>query len=487
MLFNSIEYAIFLPIVFVLYWFVFKKNIRLQNIFLIIVSSIFYAWWDWRFLSLLFILIIVSYFVGLALNHQYSLNKRKTLILFGLLVNVGVLGFFKYYNFFIDSFNSAFTIFGTGINLTSLNIILPLGISFYTFKIIGYTIDVYNKKIEAEKDFIAYAAFISFFPQLLAGPIERASNLLPQFHKNRIFEYDKAKDGLRQILWGLFKKIVIADNAAVQVNFIFNNYESLNGSTLLLGAIYFAFQIYGDFSGYSDIAIGTGRLFGFDQMKNFAFPYFAKNIKEFWQNWHISLSNWLRDYIFLPLSYSFTRKLFKRKYFGLRSDKIVYTFSITVTFLVCGLWHGANWTFIIWGLLFAVYLVFSMYTKNIRARIKKFLFINQIHFISVFLTFCFTTLAWIFFRADNVYQAISYIDKMFSATLFSSPGRSRMITMIPLILILIIVEWIQRKKQHGLEIDRIRFTAMRWAIYYTVILAILNFSTSQQQFIYFQF
>jgi len=484
MLFNSIEYAIFLPIVFILYWFVFKKNIRLQNIFLIIVSFIFYAWWDWRFLSLLFILIIVSYFVGLALIHQDSLNKRKTLILFGILVNVGVLGFFKYYNFFVDSFNSAFTLLGTSINLTSLNIILPLGISFYTFKIIGYTIDVYNKKIETEKDFIAYAAFISFFPQLLAGPIERASNLLSQFHKSRIFEYDKAKDGLRQILWGLFKKIVIADNAAVQVNFIFDNYESLNGSTLLLGAIYFAFQIYGDFSGYSDIAIGTGRLFGFYQMKNFAFPYFAKNIKEFWQNWHISLSNWLRDYIFLPLSYSLTRKLINKKYFSLRSDKIVYTFSITVTFLVCGLWHGANWTFIIWGLLFAVYLVFSIYTKNIRASIKKHLFINRMPFISILITFCFSTLGWIFFRADNLTQAYSYINHMFSVSLFSIPKQRDTIL---LIIILIIIEWIQRKKQHGLEIDSIRLTTMRWVIYYTVILSILNFGASQQQFIYFQF
>jgi len=249
MLFNSIDFAIFLPIVFILYWFVFQKNLKAQNIFLIIVSSVFYAWWDWRFLSLLFILIIVSYFVGLALIHQDSSNKRRTLFLISILVNVGVLGFFKYYNFFVDSFNSAFTILGTGINLTSLNIILPLGISFYIFKILGYSIDVYNRKLKPEKDFIAFSAFVSFFPQLLAGPIERATNLLPQFNKRRIFEYDKAADGLRQILWGLFKKLVIADNAAIQVNFIFNNYESLNGSTLLLGVFYFAFQIYGDFSG----------------------------------------------------------------------------------------------------------------------------------------------------------------------------------------------------------------------------------------------
>ena len=487
MLFNSIDYAIFLPIVFILYWFIFQKNIRLQNIFLIIVSYFFYGWWDWRFLALLFIITLVSYFVGLGLAQQDNQTKRKALISVGLLVNIGILGFFKYYNFFLDSFVEAFSFFGTNINAGSLDIVLPLGISFYTFKIMGYSIDVYNRKFEPEKDFIAFTAFVSFFPQLLAGPIERASNLLPQFHKSRIFEYDKAKDGLRQILWGLFKKIVIADNAAIQVNFIFNNYDSLNGSTLLLGAIYFAFQIYGDFSGYSDIAIGTGRLFGFDQMKNFAFPYFSKNIKEFWQNWHISLSTWFRDYLFLPLSYSLTRKLSRRKYFGLRTDKVVYAIGIIITFLLCGLWHGANWTFVIWGLLHGIYLVYGLITKDFRKRVKKSLFLERIPFISVFITFVLSTFAWIFFRADNLAHAFSYIKQMLSVSLFSSPGSSRMITMIPLIIILIIIEWIQRKKQHGLEIDGIKYTALRWAVYYTVILAILNFGGSQQQFIYFQF
>lgn len=484
MLFNSIDFAIFLPIVFILYWFVFQKNLKAQNIFLIIVSSIFYAWWDWRFLSLLFILIIVSYFVGLALILQDSSNKRRTLILISILVNVGVLGFFKYYNFFVDSFNSAFTILGTGINLTSLNIILPLGISFYIFKILGYSIDVYNRKLKPEKDFIAFSAFVSFFPQLLAGPIERATNLLPQFNKRRIFEYDKAADGLRQILWGLFKKLVIADNAAIQVNFIFNNYESLNGSTLLLGVFYFAFQIYGDFSGYSDIAIGTGRLFGFNQMKNFAFPYFSRNIKEFWQNWHISLSTWFRDYIFLPLAYSLTRKLSLKKYFGIRSDKIIYAIGITITFLLCGLWHGANWTFVMWGLFYAVYLVFALFTKDLRKRIRKILFVERIPFLSVLTTFALTTFAWIFFRADNVTQAFNYIKQIFSISLFSIPGQRGT---LPLILILIVVEWMQRKKQHGLEIESIKYTTLRWAIYYIVIIVIFNFGGSQQQFIYFQF
>lgn len=484
MLFNSIEYAIFLPIVFILYWFVFQKILKLQNIFLIIVSYLFYGWWDWRFLSLLFITTLVSYFVGLGLASQDNQTKRKILIFASLVVNIGILGFFKYYNFFLDSFITTFAFFGTDITSRSLEIVLPLGISFYIFKILSYSIDVYNGKLESEKDFIAFAAFVGFFPQLLAGPIERAGNLLPQFHKRRIFEYDKARDGLRQILWGLFKKIVIADNAAIQVNFIFNNYESLDGSTLLLGVFYFAFQIYGDFSGYSDIAIGTGRLLGFSQMRNFAFPYFSKNIKEFWQSWHISLSTWFRDYLFLPLSYSLTRKLSQKKYFGLRSDKVIYTIGITVTFLLCGLWHGANWTFVLWGFLYAFYLVFALFTKNLRKKIKKNILINKVSFVSILATFNLTTFAWIFFRADNVNQALNYIQQMFSSSLFSVPERRGI---IPLIIILVAIEWIQRKKQHGLELDEIKFTTMRWAIYYIVILAIFNFGGSQQQFIYFQF
>lgn len=484
MLFNSIEYAIFIPFVFILYWFVFNKNIRRQNIFLIIVNFIFYAWWDWRFLSLLFILILLSYFTGLVIIHQESLTKKRTLIFLSILANIGVLGFFKYYNFFVDSFNSAFSIFGTGINLASLNIILPLGISFYIFKIIGYIIDVYNKKVEAENNFIVYTAFISFFPQLLAGPIERASNLIPQFHNTRIFEYTKAKDGLRQILWGLFKKIVIADNAADQVNFIFNNYESLNGSTLLLGAIYFAFQIYGDFSGYSDIAIGTGRLFGFNQMKNFTFPYFSTTVKEFWQSWHISLSNWFRDFLFLPIAYSLTRKLSRKRYLGLQTDKVVYGISILITFLLCGLWHGANWTFVIWGLLHGIYLFSGLISKNFRKKLKKSLFLERIPFLSVLTTFILSTFAWIFFRADSVYQAFSYLNKMFSAALFTSPERIRA---LPLVLLLLFIEWIQRNKQHCLKIDFIKSTPVRWVIYFIIILLILNYGGTQQQFIYFQF
>jgi alginate O-acetyltransferase complex protein AlgI len=293
MLFNSIDFAIFLPITFLLYWFVTNKNLKAQNILVVIASYVFYGWWDWRFLSLIIFSTVVDYTVGIKLKNEDNQLKRKVLLWTSILVNLGFLGFFKYYNFFLDNFIAAFSFFGTEIKANSLNIILPVGISFYTFQTLSYTIDVYKRKLEPTKDFIVFSAFVSFFPQLVAGPIERATNLLPQFYSKRNFDYSKAVDGLRQILWGLFKKIVIADNCAEYANQIFNNSADMNGSTLILGALFFTFQIYGDFSGYSDIAIGTSRLFGFDLMRNFAFPYFSRDIAEFWRRWHISLSFYL--------------------------------------------------------------------------------------------------------------------------------------------------------------------------------------------------
>ena len=291
MLFNSIDFAIFLPIVFILYWFVTNKNLKLQNFLIVAASYLFYGWWDWRFLSLILFSTLIDYSIGRRLSNEKNQTKRKVLLWTSLLVNLGFLGFFKYYNFFLDNFVTAFSFFGHQINPQGLNIILPVGISFYTFQTLSYTIDVYKRKLKPTKDFIAFAAFVSFFPQLVAGPIERATNLLPQFYKKRTFDYDKAVDGLRQILWGLFKKIVIADNCAEYANQIFNNSADMNGSTLVLGALFFTFQIYGDFSGYSDIAIGTSRLFGFNLKQNFAFPYFSRDIAEFWRRWHNSLSN----------------------------------------------------------------------------------------------------------------------------------------------------------------------------------------------------
>ena len=344
MFFNSIDFAIFLPIVFFLYWFVVNKNLKLQNFLIVVASYLFYGWWDWRFLSLIVFSTLIDYSVGVRLSKEENISKRKILLWISIIVNLGFLGFFKYYNFFLDNFITAFSFFGTSINVQGLNIILPVGISFYTFQTLSYTIDVYKRKLEPTKDFIAFASFVSFFPQLVAGPIERATNLLPQFYKKRNFEYDKAVDGLRQILWGLFKKMVVADNSAKIANEIFNNSADYSGSTLVLGAIFFTFQIYGDFSGYSDIAIGTSRLFGFNLKQNFAFPYFSRDIAEFWRRWHISLSTWFRDYLYIPLG-------------GSRGGTWMKVRNTFIIFIVSGFWHGANWTFIVWGVLNALYFL----------------------------------------------------------------------------------------------------------------------------------
>ena len=344
MLFNSIEFAFFLPIVFILYWFVFNKKLKTQNILLLVSSYVFYGWWDWRFLFLILFSSFIDFVLGIKLSKSESKLNRKLLLLTSVAVNIGFLGFFKYYNFFAESFANAFTFFGQSINPERLNIILPVGISFYTFQTLSYTIDVYKNKLKPTTNVISFFAFVSFFPQLVAGPIERATNLLPQFYKKRTFKYVAAVDGMRQILLGLFKKIVIADNCATLVNTIFDNPENFSGSTLFVGAVLFAFQIYGDFSGYSDIAIGTARLFGFNLMKNFALPYFSRDIAEFWRRWHISLSTWFRDYVYIPLG-------------GSRGSLSLQIRNIFIIFIVSGFWHGANWTFIVWGALHALFYI----------------------------------------------------------------------------------------------------------------------------------
>ncbi|PCJ95903.1 MAG: membrane-bound O-acyltransferase family protein [Flavobacteriaceae bacterium] len=480
MLFNSLDFAIFLPIVFVLYWFVIGKNLNLQNLLIVIASYIFYGWWDWRFLSLILFSTIIDYSVGVWLSNEKNKLKRKILLWTSILVNLGFLGFFKYYNFFLDNFITAFSFFGAEIQSNSLNIILPVGISFYTFQTLSYTIDVYKRKLEPTKNFIAFSAFVSFFPQLVAGPIERATNLLPQFYKQRKFDYNRAVDGLRQILWGLFKKVVIADNCAKYANIIFDNSSEYSGSTLVLGALFFAFQIYGDFSGYSDIAIGTSRLFGFDLMKNFAFPYFSRDIAEFWRRWHISLSTWFRDYLYIPLG-------------GSRGGTWMKVRNTFIIFIVSGFWHGANWTFIIWGALNALYFLpllllnKNRVNTNVVAKGKYLPTLKE--FLNIIITFGLTLLAWIFFRAENVSDALNYIKNIFSMSLFTKPDVFPLIT-ISLLLMFTMVEWIQRERAHGLEIKigRIYFSRpIRWAIYGGIIILIFSFGGSKQEFIYFQF
>jgi D-alanyl-lipoteichoic acid acyltransferase DltB (MBOAT superfamily) len=476
MLFNSIEFVIFFPLVFVIYWFVVNGKLKNQNLLLLISSYIFYGWWDWRFLSLIVFSSIVDFIVGRRLNKTENHLWRKLLLLTSIIVNLGFLGFFKYYNFFAESFSDAFTLFGSHLDVSRLNIILPVGISFYTFQTLSYSIDVYKRKVEPTKDVIAFFAFVSFFPQLVAGPIERASNLLPQFYKKRIFSYHESVDGMRQVLWGLFKKIVIADNAAIYANDIFNNYELKSGSDLLLGAVYFAFQIYGDFSGYSDIAIGTSRVFGFNLKQNFAFPYFSRDIAEFWRRWHISLSSWFRDYLYFPLGGSK----------GGISMKIRNTLII---FIVSGFWHGANWTFIVWGFLNALYfiplLLLQKNRVNTNTVAEGVLFPSVREFFQIGTTFFLTLIAWVFFRSTSVESAGLYLYKMFSKSLFEFPSVD--IKPLGLICLLLIVEWFQREKQHGLDMSGINITVIRWLIYLLVFGLILFFGASSQPFIYFQF
>jgi D-alanyl-lipoteichoic acid acyltransferase DltB (MBOAT superfamily) len=481
-LFNSIDFAIFLPIVFILYWFVSNNNLKLQNLLIVAASYVFYGWWDWRFLSLIIFSTIVDYTVGRMLGSAVGSFKRKALLWTSILVNLGFLGFFKYYNFFLDNFTAAFSFFGSEISASSLQIVLPVGISFYTFQTLSYTIDVYRKKLEPTHDIISFAAFVSFFPQLVAGPIERATNLLPQFYSRRTFEYSKAVDGLRQILWGLFKKIVIADNCAMFANQIFDNSAELNGSTLVLGALFFTFQIYGDFSGYSDIAIGTARLFGFNLMQNFAFPYFSRDIAEFWRRWHISLSTWFRDYLYIPLGGSR----------GGTSMKIRNTFII---FIVSGFWHGANWTFIVWGALNALYFLPLLLTNNNRNHLgivsEGSLLPTVKEIFQMLTTFGLTVVAWIFFRAESVQHAIEYITGIASLSLFEAPeisGSLRAAMTLTLIVVFSIVEWIGRENKYAIEHLGARWNRpVRYALYYAIILTILTLGGRQQEFIYFQF
>jgi len=477
MLFNSIGFFIFLPICFVLYWAFFAKQVKPRNFFILVISYVFYGWWDWRYLFLMSFCSLVSFGCGAWIERAQKPSTRKIALAVGVGLPLMVLGVYKYYDFFVVNFVSAFASVGISLDIRTLHIILPVGISFFTFQAVGYTIDVYRKDIGASRDPIAFLAFISFFPQLVAGPIERASNLLPQFATPRPFDRASAADGLRQMLWGLFKKVVVADTCAQHVNAIFDNAEHMPSLTLAWGAVLFAFQIYCDFSGYSDIAIGCARLFGFSLMRNFAFPYFSRDMAEFWRRWHISLSTWFRDYLYVPLG-------------GSRGTLAMNVRNTFIIFIVSGFWHGANWTFIIWGALNAIYFLPLLLTGSNRKYIGTIAqgrwLPSLVELFRMGLTFLLTCLAWIFFRSATVGDALGYIHRIFSFTkgdplpLIEPPA-------LPLIMILVLVEWVQREKQHGLEMgDRIpRF--VRWAIYSVLLFGIIQLGTEDSAFIYFQF
>ncbi len=486
MLFNSFSFAIFLPVVFILYWFVTNKDLKLQNLLLLASSYFFYACWDYRFLFLLIFSTLLDYFTGIKMSEAANRNKKKFWFWLSIIINLGFLGIFKYYNFFAASFAEALSNLGLHVNVWTLKVILPVGISFYTFHGLSYVIDIYNDKIKPEKNYIDYAVFVSFFPLLVAGPIERATHLLPQIKKQRSFDYSKAIDGLRQILWGLFKKIVIADTCADFANIIFSNPDGFNGSTLLLGALFFTFQIYCDFSGYSDIALGTARLFGIELLRNFAFPYFSRDIAEFWRRWHISLSTWFRDYLYIPLG-------------GSKGGTWMKVRNTFIIFLVSGFWHGANWTFIIWGALNAIYFLPLLLLNSNRTNLetvaqgKMFPTIKEIFQMSI--TFFLTVLAWIFFRAASVTQAVNYIATIFSKSLFKIPDKNAFIgsntnpiVTVFLILFFLMIEWLGREQQYAIQQMGLKwYKPVRWAFYYVLVIALFLFMGKEQQFIYFQF
>lgn len=483
MLFNSCEYAIFLPIVFLLYWFVFdyalrncKHQLCLQNLFIVVVSYIFYGWWNWRFLLLIAFTSLCSWGSGLLIansgdtppcDHSY----KKIWLGLNIVINLIILGAFKYYNFFVDSFCS---LFGLVSSSFAISLILPVGISFYTFQALSYSIDVYRGNIQPTKDPVAFFAYVSFFPQLVAGPIERATNLLPQFLSKRHFDYTSAVDGMRQILWGLFKKLVVADNCAVFVNNVFENSGSSSGSTLLLAAILFSFQIYGDFSGYSDIAIGTSKLFGIRLMRNFNVPYFSRDIAEFWRRWHISLTTWFRDYIYIPLG-------------GSRVSQIKIIRNTFIIFLTSGLWHGANWTFVSWGAYHALlFMPLILLGKN-----RKYMDSATWHDApKMIITFFFVMIGWIIFRVDNISDFFPYLRGMWDwdtlrvcyRFFYSQSVRPASWP----IIVMLVIEWLNRTKNHCFDISNVP-SLIRVPLYWLVIIGIILFSGQNQTFIYFQF
>jgi alginate O-acetyltransferase complex protein AlgI len=482
MLFNSVSFALFLPIVFFLYWFVAKREVRFQNIILLVSSYFFYACWDWRFLFLLIASTSLDYYTGLKIFDASTKENKRFWLWLSIAINFGFLGIFKYYNFFAASFVDALSALGLKADLESINVILPVGISFYTFHGLSYVIDLYKDKIKPERDIINYSVFVCFFPLLVAGPIERATHLLPQIIKKREFDYSQALDGLKQILWGLFKKMVIADNCATYVNLIFKDASDYSGSTLVLGAFFFSFQIYCDFSGYSDIALGTARLFGIELLRNFAFPYFSRDIAEFWRRWHISLSSWFRDYLYIPLG-------------GSRGGKWIAVRNMFIIFLVSGFWHGANWTFLAWGTLHAIYfmplLLMNRNRNHIAIVAKGKTFPNLKELFSMFITFGLTMFAWIFFRAESIANALSYSKGIFSYDLFNQPyflGIKEAAITLLFIVLLVFVEWKGREQEYAIKTIASKWwKPFQWGFYYVIALLIFLFGSKSQEFIYFQF
>lgn len=478
MLFNSFEFLIFLPVVFLLYWFVFNKHLKWQNALVLFASYFFYGWWSWKFMGLLMVSTVLDYLYGFWVASP-NRKKAKLFLWLSIINNLGILCIFKYYNFFAVQLQSLLDIFGLHVNPILLNVALPIGISFYTFHGMSYVFDIYRGDQKPVRNFVDYAVFVSFFPLLVAGPIERANHLLPQVQRRRVFDYNQAVEGCRLILWGMFKKVVIADSLAVTVDEIFKNYTSHSGATLILGAIAFSFQIYGDFSGYSDIALGTAKLFGFELLSNFKFPYFSRDVAEFWRRWHISLSSWFRDYLYIPLG-------------GSKNGRYKAVRNTFIIFLVSGFWHGASWNFISWGFIHACgFLPLLLLNRNRRHLSEVVAFDRKLPNLSelwqMLRTFVFVTVAWIFFRADGMSNALGYIQHMMSSIakqpsqfLVLPEGKSVFIYIAPLI----IGDWYLRRDERKLK--TMNSVVMFFVYMLLAALIVYNFSTDSN-FIYFQF
>ncbi len=477
MLFNSLEFLVFLPVVFLLYWFVFNKSLKWQNLLILLSSYFFYGWWDWKFMGLLFLCTFMDYTFGFWVASSDQ-ARAKLFLWLSIVSNLGVLCIFKYYNFFAIQIQQGFELLGFNTNPLLLSIVLPIGISFYTFHGMSYVFDIYRGRQTPVTSFIDYAVFVSFFPLLVAGPIERANHLLPQVQKNRLFKYTQAEAGCRLILWGMFKKVVIADSLAGTVNHIFENYQDQNGLTLLIGAIAFSFQIYGDFSGYSDIAIGTAKLFGFELLSNFKFPYFSRDIAEFWRRWHISLSTWFRDYLYIPLG-------------GSKNGKYESVRNTFIIFLVSGFWHGASWNFIAWGFIHACgFLPLLLLNRN-RRHINEVVAHDRVfptfkELFQIATTFAFVTFAWIFFRADGLSMAFKYIKQIF-VSFFEFPdqllmlpdGKMAFVYIVPVI----IGDWYFRKNERNYPINKSGTIVLSVISLFFILKSVGN----SVSFIYFQF
>lgn len=478
MIFNSSVFIGFFTIFFIFYWFVFKRNLRYQNIFLLLSSYFFYAYADWRLLFYLIVASLFNFYLGLLIERTNNDSKRRIYTRIGLVQGIGGLLYFKYFNFFIESFNDLFANLNISWNINTLKILVPIGLSFYTFKTISYVIDLSYGKISACEDWVVFFSYIGFFPTVLSGPIDRPNSFIPQLENKRVFNYSQAVDGLRQILWGLFKKMVIADNLGWLTDAIFGDFGNETGGQLIFGAFFYTMQLYMDFSGYSDMAIGFSRLLGFKVMKNFDYPFFAQNIAEYWRKWHISLTSWMTEYLFTPLSFVF------RDY-----GKNGLLLAIIINFVIIGMWHGANWTFILYGLIHGIYFIPLIYTgklqpkKSIASNLPSF---NETK--NMILTFFIVMMANIIFRAENIKMAIDIYGQIFSKTIFVLEDDIEFLWLF-FILFCLIVEWIQKTKNHGLENLELRMPSkfLRWVLYMILISCIGYFGTNQERFIYFQF